>query len=72
MLSICIALSHNFTVKSLAFFNKSHNESPNVKKKTASEQASRHDMKFITRYAIEVITIIILKQLKYKMVIYMR
>ena len=67
MLSICIALSHNFTVKSLPFCNKSHNESPNVKKKTASEQASRHD----TRYAIKVITMIILKQLKYKMVIYM-
>ena len=64
MLSICIALSYNFTVKSLAIFNKSQNESQNVEKKTASEQASRHDMKFLTRFAIKVIAMIILKQLK--------
>ena len=40
----CIA--HNFTDKSLAFFKKSQNESPNGEKKITSEQPSRHDMKF--------------------------
>ena len=60
ILSICIALSYNFTVKSWAIFNKSQN----VEKKTASEQASRHDTKFFTRFAAKVIAMIILKQLK--------
>lgn len=64
MLNMCIALPYNFTVKSLAIFNKSQNESPNVEKKIASEQPSRHDMKFLTRFAIKVIAKIILKQLK--------
>lgn len=49
MLSICIALSYNFTVKSWAIFNKSQNESQNVEKKTASEQASRHDTKWLDK-----------------------
>ena len=64
MLSVCIALSHNFTDKSLAIFKKSQNESPNGEKKITSEQDSRHDMKFLTRYLIKVFAMIILKQLK--------
>ena len=64
MLNVCIAFSHNFTDKSLAIFKNSQNESPNSEKKMTSEQASRHDMKFLTRYLIKVIAIIILKQLK--------
>ena len=64
MLSICNALSHNFTVKSLAFFNKSHNESPNDAKRTASEQASRRDMKFLTRYATKVIRTLVIFEYK--------
>ena len=64
MLSVCIALSHNLTDKSLAIFKKSQNESPNGEKKTTSEQDSRHDMKFLTRYLIKVFAMIILKQLK--------
>ena len=46
MLSVCIALSHNLTDKSLAIYKKSQNESPNGEKKITSEQTSRHDMKF--------------------------
>ena len=64
MLSVCIALSHNFTDKSLAIFKKSQNESPNGEKKITSEQDSRHDMKFLTRYLIKVFAMIILKKLK--------
>ena len=45
MLSVCIALSHKLTDKSLAIYKKSQNESPNGEKKITSEQASRHDMK---------------------------
>lgn len=61
MLSICMALSYNFTDKSLAIFKKSQNESPNVEKKIASEEASKHGMKFLTRFPIKVIAMIILK-----------
>lgn len=32
MLSVCIALSHNLTDKSLAIYKKSQNESPNGEK----------------------------------------
>ena len=41
---------NKFTVKRLAFFNKSH--SSNVEMTTVSVQAFRHDMKYLTRYAI--------------------
>ena len=64
MLSVCIALSRNFIDKSLAIFKKSQNESPNGEKKITSEQDSRHDMKFLTRYLIKVFAMIILKKLK--------
>ena len=64
MFSVCIALSRNFIDKSLAIFKKSQNESPNGEKKITSEQDSRHDMKFLTRYLIKVFAMIILKKLK--------
>ena len=65
MLIVAIKSLNKFTVKRLAFI-KSH--SSNVEMTAVSVQAFRQDMKYLTRYAIIVIAILIIKQLKNKIV----